>query len=594
MSDLSKVSPLLPPEWRFHALLSDTAHCHVGYWSTPDSPYTLAQAQDAWFAHVCAQLMPPPAKLLLIGHDTGAHAASLQAQGYQVSLLCPWSETAQVAIRAQYPALDVQTGTLSAPQTSLDALAPFDVIWMLESLQDYSELAPVFRQLRAWLTPPQGRLLLTEPVSYHAHTHKIAVVHEVNEIEFYWAAAGFFVRHHENLTAQTSPTYQQLQGAAQAAIDDLTRAELEPQVQHWQTQQQRIDKGQMGYELWLLETSDYQVHGYRGGDEQAILETFQKVFNVSRSEKHWHWKFLRNPFGGPYVSTVWDGALLVAHYTAYPVPLWRNGHSSVLTQQVADILTHPAYRGVGRGITSLLARAYRHFTRSYCEGHIPFFYGFLTGAHLGFGKLFLNYQPITEVLEWRLNTEAMAHYPTCLSISERLLGYRVEWTEEVGEWADLVFEQAREAYGWLTVRSSQYLRWRYQQNPDHRYHFFVVYKRNKPLGWWLARVENSVLKIGDALFVRQPQSLKAARLGLNMALCHLNRSGCEIRQIQGWFSQTPSWWVDILKALNFCPSPQPDGLTLCISPFSSPFSKATDLDVLREQWYFTQGDSDLF
>lgn len=592
MIDPQKLASLVPQEWHFLPLLSHNACLHAGYWANPQHLISLQQAQADWFTHVSRYLPAPPATLLLIGHDTGTHAAHLQTLGFEVTLLCPWTDL-QREIQRQLPDLAIQRGDILNPSEGV-AEALFDAIWVLESLQDYSELAPVFQQLQAWLKPGSGRLLLTETVSYNAHTHKITQAHDLNDIEFYFAAAGLFVRQHENLSQQTQCTYQHLQAEAYANTEVTLTETLEAQVQRWEVAQEWMEKGRLGYELWVLEAGAYPVQGYRHGDEHKILETFQTIFNVARSENHWYWKFAHNPFGGPYVSTVWDGETLAAQYAAYPVPLWRSGHSSVLTQQVSDILTHPHYRGIGRGNTSLIARAYRHFTRSYCEGHIPFFYGFLRGSHLRFGQLFLNYQVISQVQEWQMDAEGMSYYATCLSLTDRLLGYRVEWTQEVDEWADTVFEQARKDYGWLTVRSSQYLRWRYQQNPDHPYYFAVVYKRNQPLGWWVTRVENEVLKLGDALFIRQPNTLKVARLGLSRVLHEMRQSGCQIQQIHSWFAQNPAWWVEVLKALGFCSHPQPDGLSLCISPFNSPFSAATDIEMLRKNWYFTQGDSSLF
>jgi len=592
MIDSQKLSTLVPSEWRFFPLLSNSSHLHFGYWKEKQNPVSLQQAQEDWFKYVSRYLPPPPATLLLLGHDTGIHANQLQKMGYQITVLCAWKDL-QTEMQQQFPDLDIRTGNIIEHHNLLSDTR-FDVIWVLEGLQDYSELSPVFQQLHAWLKPDTGRLLLVEAVSYNAHIHKITQAHDLNDIEFHFAATGLFVRQHENLSEHTQCTYQYLQAEAYENSQVTMTEELESHVQHWQSQQEWAEKGRLGYELWVLEASQYPVRGYCNGDEHKILETFQDVFNVSRSENHWHWKFAHNPFGGPYVSIVWDDDTLAAQYTAYPVPLWRSGHSCVLTQQVGDILSHPNYRGIGHGNTSLLARAYRHFTRSYCEGHIPFFYSFLAGTHLRFGQLFLNYQPITEVQEWHMDVEDISYYATSLSLTERLLGYRVEWTQEVGEWADTVFEQARDDYGWLTVRSSQYLRWRYQQNPDHPYHFAVIYKRNQPLGWWVTRIENDVLKLGDALFIRHTNTLKAARIGLSAVLQQMHQSGLNIQRIQSWFAQNPEWWVDTLKALGFCPSPQPDGLTLCISTFNSPFSAATNIEVLRQQWYFTYGDSSLF
>ena len=43
----------------------------------------------------------------------------------------------------------------------------------------------------------------------------------------------------------------------------------------------------------------WDIEPYRAGDEVAILDLFRREFGRERSEAHWRWKFLENPYGGP-------------------------------------------------------------------------------------------------------------------------------------------------------------------------------------------------------------------------------------------------------------------------------------------------------
>ena len=124
--------------------------------------------------------------------------------------------------------------------------------------------------------------------------------------------------------------------------------EIDHCIKVWEKLQQDFQENWLGYEMWELQPSSIIVRSYCPGDEDKILKTFNAVFNTARSREHWHWKFNRNPFGGPYVSIAWDNSRLVSHYTAYPVPVWLDDQE-YLTYQVGDTLTLPAYRGVGRG-----------------------------------------------------------------------------------------------------------------------------------------------------------------------------------------------------------------------------------------------------
>jgi len=108
------------------------------------------------------------------------------------------------------------------------------------------------------------------------------------------------------------------------------------------------------------------------------------------------------------------------------------------------------------------------------------------------------------------------------------------------------------------------------------------------VGWWLGRVEGETLIIGDALFAQK--SIHAPRAGLVAGLRFMQQQNENIQTIRGWFSQTPLWWNQILEALGFQSERQYQNLDLCVTPFG----ETLDVQRIGKQFYFTQGDSDLF
>lgn len=581
----------LPQPLGFYHVLTDGDALHFGYWPEGEADLTLGEAQDAHSELIWQRLPPAPARVLDVGCGLGAMAGRLAAAGYEVVAIAP-SQALIAYAREHFPGPTYIACGFLDEHTNLAPPERYDAILFQESLQYFPDLAPVFSRVKALLEPEHGRVVMCDEVSYDPVTHEGSAVHEARDIEGRAAEAGFYVKHNRRMGPGVAPTCDKILGGFEhkrteliARFGNESRALMDENIAAWKRLREWYRDGIFGYELWELRPSRFAVRGYRPGDERQILDLFPEVFGVHRDLAHWRWEYAANPFGGPFVSMAWDGEALAAHYAAYPVPVWLGEHRT-MTYQVGDTLTHPAYRGIGRGNTSLLGRVIRHFHRSYCEGVVPFFYGFNTDRIQRLGRQFFGYHPVAPVQEWWLPQEL----PRALrsTTGYRLRGYGVTVTATVGDWADTVFEQARDAYGWLIVRDREYLRWRYERRPDRDYHFFVVYRRGRPLGWWLGYVEEHTLWLGDALFRRDAGDAPAA--GLAIALKWLERQGRTIQHVGGWFAQTPTWWVDTLSSLGFRPRRQEQELDLCVTPFRDDI----DPEVIARNMYFTYGDSDLF
>jgi len=448
----------LPQPFALNRILTNSDNLHFGYWiiDAANSEISLLQAQEALSQHIITLFPKPPQRILVIGCHLGAIAGLSTKSQYQVVAIVSSESLMRYAVQyhpgPEYIACDFlnEHPKLSSPEC-------YDIILFQESLPTFSDLSPVFQKVKQLLEPSQGRLILSEEVAYSPDN-----------------------RPHAAIGPQVTPTCErfiQRFDEKQTQLLALFGQDAEPLIDYYkQCWKQRLayyQAKQIGYEIWTLRPSDFTVQAYRKGDETTILNTFQTAFGVIRNPAHWHWKFQDSPYGGPYVATVWDQTELAAHYTAYPVPIWlENRHT--FTYQVGDTFTHPAYRGIGRGQTSLLARAVRQFHRLYCENKIAFFYGFNTDKILRFGQLFLRYYPVAPVYEWFLKAESLHNLINTPSWHMMRQGYTVSCVEHVGPWADKLFAQAKAHYGWLIERTQQYLQWRYQAHPDYRYYFFVV------------------------------------------------------------------------------------------------------------------------
>jgi len=568
---------------------------HFGWWPAredEETPVDAGHAQRSLLHHLCRYVSKAPSRLLFVAEEVDNDLKELREQGYLVDVLRPDDGQREVAIheRDEKAVMPFLAGGLEeAPGHR------FDTIVVRDLLAEFDDLHALFGGLAALLRDENSRVVLADEVCCGADSCAGIAVHDFSEVEASLAATGFFVRHHERIEENVAPTYAwassvlETMKSGDSSVGDHRRTTLDRDIEAWKMRDDLRKCGKLGYEIWDLRLSRFKVRSYRSGDEAKILEGFKEAFGATRSEEHWQWKFRLNPYGGPYASLVWDGGILAAHYAGYPVPVWLGKRGRQVVHHVGDTFTHQRYRGIGLGRTSLLGRAWRHYTRQYFENRIPFAYGFNTSKIQQLGKRFLNYAVAAQVYDWRLDGRRILEL--CARFHPEPQGvHRVDCTSDIESWADHVFERARGQYGWLVARDSEYLKWRYVEHPDFRHYFFVVYRDGVPAGWWLARVEEDTLIVGDALFERSGDTDIAAGTALAGGISFLSGRGYEIKHVGGWFSRNPGWWMHVLAKLGFEASRQFQHLDLCITSFESSFGAG---DIGR-RFYFTHGDSDLF
>ncbi len=338
-----------------------------------------------------------------------------------------------------------------------------------------------------------------------------------------------------------------------------------------------------------MNNKDFIIRPYEPGDEFRINDMFNEVFNQQRGMEHWYWKYRDNPYGSYKIALAFapDGTL-AAHYGGYPVKVFCNPDKGeakeFIVYHLGDKMTRKRFRGVGFGRNALLSLTFRAFQREFL-GDAFFGYGFGTHHSLRFGLLFLDYVDIEPVSYWRISLEGLKRGLKVSSLRRLFDIRRVRKVNHIdSKWVDF-FLRVAPCYGFLIKRDAQYLNWRYIKRPDRKYHILSVSRRGELSGWSIFFRDGNRMIWGDALFM--PDDTESVKVLLMHLISDTYCDGCD--NIEGWFAKRPGWWERILRTIGFEDKDEPSNLHLT-GPITNPMA----LSLIKESFYYTLGDSDLF
>lgn len=335
---------------------------------------------------------------------------------------------------------------------------------------------------------------------------------------------------------------------------------------------------ELGGPAVIARRDEFVVRSYREEDDDAIRTLFEESFPHSRrSPEHWRWKYHDNPWGNRLISlaTAPEGQLAV-HYAGYPVPVWCRGRE-LRALHMGDTMSAWAYRRVGRGSSSLLARTVRHFFARHRGGPFTFYFGFNTGPIQRFCRWFIGGAQVESVAYRRCELTPGPGWS--------MRGYRVARVDELSAAWDRLFRRVAPRYRFLVRRDREYVRWRYLDCPDAAFVVLEARRFGRLVGWGVFRREDGVLLWGDALV--DPRHPRAAEALLAGALREPDLAGAQV--VEGWFPPRPSWWHQELVALGLDLQPHPQGLGLMLL-----LDQEKGAPPPFEELYYAMGDGDLF
>lgn len=545
------------------------------------------------FRHILSFFPPAPATVLLLGCRIGYPASLLAEIGYDVTAAYPAADLTEGA-RKRYGDMQITFATFESfcSEQSTFPGRHYDVIVILESLQYLGPPDGVIKKARA-LLKERGLALLTGEVCSDRKAKEETGLPESSDLIIALSENSMRIIARQELGKKAFPTYDSIirevaSPAAPYTPKGLnTSGELSSFFRDWARRRELYSAGKIDYVIFVARNDPFSVRTYSPSDEHGILEMFNKVFGTNRTLDHWYWKFRDNPYGSFRISlTFSEKGLLVAHYAGYPVPFYSTLDlpEEFISYQIGDTMTSPSVRNIGLGRTGILARTADHFYAKFCKDNVPFIYGFNTGPHRTLGMRYLGYQYIDAVSLWTGDVLKLRGKGSP-SLRAMLSGYSVQEVNTITDEWDTFFDRVCREYRFLVRRNVKYLRWRYLDCPDKTHRIFAVRKRGHLAGWGVFKRKEKRLVWGDALFDRRCP--EAARFLLRHLAVKIFP---DCNTIEGWFSAHPEWWRRQLEELGFSRTPEPNNLVPGFVVFGDP----SLLQTLRDHYYYTMGDSDLF
>jgi hypothetical protein len=212
---------------------------------------------------------------------------------------------------------------------------------------------------------------------------------------------------------------------------------------------------------------------------------------------------------------------------------------------------------------------------------VAFNYGFNVSNIQKFSVRFLRAE-VVEPVRYRVRDLRRRPLPR-LSRAERWLrGVTLDVVSKLPpDWDDFYGRCARH-YRFLVRRDSEYVGWRYFRSPG-RYEVVTIRKWGVLAGWFVFRVRDDVMRIGDMLL--DPDLADVFEYGLR----HLS-AVLPVNVIETWCPPRPRWLSNLLTELAFDDRPEPQDLSVMCVPFTRPDAA----QLLRSELFYTMGDSDLF
>lgn len=329
----------------------------------------------------------------------------------------------------------------------------------------------------------------------------------------------------------------------------------------------------------------FSLRRYEKGDETKILETFNRVFAAGnpnfepRGLDRWNWQYANNPAGTQIVVAVHDetGAI-AAQYAAVP-RRFRAPDRVGIAAEAVDSFVDARFRAALRR-PGLFVVTVKRWCAEFCgHGGDFFFYGLPIETAARIGGAFLDYQCVqnTLALEKNIIDRRVFGGPSMPAVSE-VTNFDARFDTF---WNDIAPE-----LGMANIRDVQYLRWRYLQHPEFQYRIGVVGDATKLSGYAITRRGIFDDRHDQILvdFLARRGDLDTMRALLKWAAERGREDGAD--QISVMIPSSAAWFTD-LQRLGFYARPTKYEWTC--SHNRRPF----ETHVLRKEWFYTLGDTDL-
>ncbi|MFN3480094.1 MAG: GNAT family N-acetyltransferase [Thermodesulfovibrionales bacterium] len=227
-------------------------------------------------------------------------------------------------------------------------------------------------------------------------------------------------------------------------------------------------------------------------DIDGIMELFKICFGRELSLKEYEWKYKHSPWGSTAAIAIDDGNV-IAHYGGIRTKFYFKGRTYEAFQP-CDVMTHPKYRARIFSKRGAMVRAAELF---YEINPMDFAFGFPSERHAVLGTKQLGYTRHRFVTLLRKKVQKSR-------ILTPLFKIETGWEYVKRLELDVLWDKVKDNQGLSIVKHSDYILWRYRNNPSKHYIPVIVrdrIKRGDIKAFAICSIGEKEISIMDLFFV---------------------------------------------------------------------------------------------
>jgi hypothetical protein len=342
----------------------------------------------------------------------------------------------------------------------------------------------------------------------------------------------------------------------------------------------------------------YKESSHSDKEKKVSLELVKESFGDTdiAFDEYYNWQFLRNPVGRGTVLIAYDGDLPVGQVASIPCKyLMPNEKEPMIITLTMNVCVSPKYRGMGI-LTDLMDRIHKGGQHS-----SPFSIGVPNNQSMK-GHQKNKYYPLPMTLLVR--PVILSNYFSNPLIQRVFKPFDTLWRKGVNVERQEYSNRFDKRFDSLTdlhqqairqVRNSDFLNWRYKDNPRRKYKVFATIDSNEDIQGYLVASITEVFgkRLGLIVdFVVKNDSVSVKKLVLN-ALRYFWENKVTFAAA-ACFPNCIEY--NLLKQGGFFVSPKrfrPHPLAVCVKILSESWIKQNVL-LDRNNWFFMLGDYETF
>ena len=293
-------------------------------------------------------------------------------------------------------------------------------------------------------------------------------------------------------------------------------------------------------------------------DKISILKLFKTTFGQTKKESQWDWQFNKNEQGESWITLAFDNSKLVGQYCMFRQHLNYMGNE-IVAGQSCDTMVHPDYRKQGL-FTKLAKRNYRYAKDNEVKAVIGFpgrdsYPGFMKKLQwyniasmtsfdyrIGLKRQFGSFvDKIYKIILLGIMRLRLKYY-----ISKASARFIIKRYKKIPNELNSLLKDHRNHEVLSIWKDIGYLKWRYQNHPEHDYTFFIsTFGKNAKTLIVCREIENN---IAICEFIYRERNLIENAIALQSVVRYYTKKG---KQNIKFFGHDRGFFNSVFKNSGF-------------------------------------------